>query len=113
MQKQALLSVKAAETPRLFQSDDVIPATAAGTQSTVSQRNSGRWNKPATSSLGIGGSSTLSADVASTYVCHDPGLVLLRRDLQFAELAAAWETLPAAFRSGILAMVQAGAGDTR
>jgi len=66
-------------------------------------------------SLGIGGSCTLNADVANTYNLDDPGLVsclvLLRRDPQFAELAAAWVSLPAAIRAGILALAQAASGN--
>lgn len=61
--------------------------------------------------MGIGGSCTLNADLTSTYELDDPGLVsclvLLQRDPQLAELAAAWETLPDAIRTGIVTMVRA------
>ena len=66
--------------------------------------------------MGISGSSTVSADDASAYDLRDPGLVsclvLLRRDPQFAELTAAWETLPAAIRSAIMAVLRTRDSDS-
>ena len=64
----------------------------------------------AASSLRIGGDHTVTNAVAATYDPEDSSLVSclvsLRRGPQFAELAAAWEFLPAAIRTGIVTMVR-------
>ncbi len=66
--------------------------------------------EPTTSSLGIRGSGTLSADVAGSYDPGDPGLVSclvsIREDTELRELVIAWNAMPAAARADIMALIR-------